>query len=135
MSPDEEKRRKSIAYILRRRKRGRKVGANSGEIVKSWAEYSEVNFKPTGSYTERWRWVMFLAWLAAASAPWLFFTAPQSAFQRHSESLAHPELHPVGWALVVIALMLVFAISAFAAAYVGLSIWRFIRSLSPHKNE
>lgn len=135
MPPDEEKRRKSIAYILRRRKRGRKVGANSGEVVKSWAEYSEVSFKPSGSYSEKWRWIMIPAWLAAASAPLLFFAAPQSGFQRHSENLAHSGLHPVGWALVAMALILAFVIFVFAAAYIGLAIWRFIRSFGSYKNE
>ena len=135
MSVDEEKRRQSIAYILRRRKRGRRVGANSGEVVKSWAEASEVNFKPTASYSGNWRWLTIPAWLAAASAPWLFFLAARVSFNSHAEDLAHPELHPIGWVLISLAGLLIFAISVFALAYIGVTIWRFVRSLRPHKNE
>ncbi|MEZ5998492.1 MAG: hypothetical protein R3B98_07345 [Hyphomonas sp.] len=38
----------ALRRVVRRRDRRRKPGANSGEKVYSWAEYSEVNFTPTG---------------------------------------------------------------------------------------
>ncbi|NQY13146.1 MAG: hypothetical protein HRT81_04700 [Henriciella sp.] len=129
MPPDEEKRRKSIAYILRRRKRGRKVGANSGEVVKSWAEASEVNFKPTGAKSNSWRWLVFPAWLSAVTLPWMFFVVARIPFNSHAEDLAHPELHPIGWVLVIVACLLIIAICGFALAYIGLTVWRLVRSL------
>lgn len=45
---EDEKRRASIRYILRRRARASKQRANSGAVVKSWGEYQEVSFKPDG---------------------------------------------------------------------------------------
>ena len=135
MPPDEEKRRKSIAYILRRRKRGRKVGANSGEVVKSWAEASQVKFTPTACYSGKWRWLMIPAWFAAVSVPWVFLYVAAIPAHRHAEDLAHPQLHPVGLVLIALVGMLVVAIALFASAYIGLTIWRFVRSLRLHKNE
>ena len=127
MPPDEEKRREAIAYILRRRKRGRKVGANSREVVKSWAEYSEVNFTPRGAYLKRWRWLFLPAWAIAAAIPWIFMAVYQATFVSHSETLAHDPLSPVGWGLVTIASLLILAISAFSLAYICLTVWRVIR--------
>lgn len=135
MPSDEEKRRKSIAYILRRRKRGRKVGANSGEVVKSWAEYSEVNFTPRGAYSTRWRWLLFPAWAVAVAIPWIFMAVYQATFSTHSETLEHEALGPIGWMLVGIAGFLSVAVAAFSIAYIGSSMWRFIQSILPHKNE
>ena len=135
MPPDEKKRRKSIAYILRRRKRGRKVGANSREMVKSWAEYSEVNFTPRGAYSMRWRWLFLPAWAISASIPWIFFAAYQATFSTHSETLENVPLDPVGWVLVAIVALLMIVVSGFAIAYAGLSVWRGLRSVLPHKNE
>lgn len=135
MSPDEKKRRQSIAYILRRRKRGRKVGANSKAVVKSWAEYSEVSFSPRGAYSTRWRWLFFPAWAVAAAIPWIFIAAYQATFATHAETLEHDPLDPTGWVLVVIVGLLIIAVSAFSIAYMSMSIWRVLRSVLPHKNE
>lgn len=135
MPPDEEKRRKSIAYILRRRKRGRKVRANSKHVVKSWAEYSEVSFTPRGAYLTRWRWLFLPAWAISVSILWIFMAVYQATFSTHSETLEHVPLDPAGWALVVTAGLLLVAVAVFALAYVGLAAWRGLRSFLPHKNE
>jgi len=135
MPPDEEKRRKSIAYIMRRRKRGRKLSANSGEVVKSWAEYSEVNFKPTGAYMEHGRSLILLASCIAAASPLIILAAAQFFAVRHSEDLRHAELHPVGWVLVIAVALLSLTICLFAVAYIGVSIWRFAKHLRLYKNE
>ncbi|MEM9572640.1 MAG: hypothetical protein AAF996_14330 [Pseudomonadota bacterium] len=78
---------------------------------------------------------MIPAWLAAASAPFLCIAAAHWAFKRHSENLAHSDLHPIGWGLVVIAMILMLVIAVFASANISLSIWRFVKSRHRYKNE
>ena len=130
MPPDEEKRRKSIAYILRRRKRGRKVGANSGEVVKSWAEYSEVNFKPTGGYSPWWRRLLVIFVPLIVMSPAIIIGWSQGA-----QDLVDRGVPTTLWVLLTILSILLALIFVFFFAYAGLTIWRFIASLSSHKNE
>ncbi|MEQ9314203.1 MAG: hypothetical protein RLN72_00030 [Henriciella sp.] len=63
LTPEEAKRRASIRYILRRRGRANKLRANSGSKIKSWAEYSEVNFKPDGD-SSAWAYLPTLVLLS-----------------------------------------------------------------------
>lgn len=134
-SESERKRRAGIAYILRRRKRGRKAGANTGEVVKSWAEYSEVNYTPKGAYSTKWRWLMIAAWLGSVSIPVVFFVVAGSAFSSHSEDLGHPRLHPIGWVLLAVACVLVLAVGLFAIVYIFVTLRRIVRASLPYKNE
>lgn len=46
--PHRHTKSEGLKRLLRRRGRRGKVGANTGEKVYSWAEYSQVNFTPTG---------------------------------------------------------------------------------------
>nr|WP_070960998.1 hypothetical protein [Hyphomonas sp. Mor2] len=132
MDPDKEvKRRKSIAYILRRRKRGRRMGANSGEVVKSWAEYSEVNFTPTGSYASGWR---RLVWLLAV--PFAIF-APLIiiATSGNAHRLAEAETPLFGWVILGLLLIVSLGVVAFSLLYLVTSIRRFLRAKLSHKKE
>ena len=127
----EAKRRKSIAYILRRRKRGRKRGANSGEVVKSWAEYSEVNFRPSGSYMSWWQRLLWLPVVPLAIlAPFAI-----AAGSRNAHRLAEADMPVMAWILFALLALVLVAIIGFALAYIGLSLWRSIRSHWFHKNE
>lgn len=126
----DKKRRKAIAYILRRRKRGRKVGANSGEVVKSWAEYSEVNFTPAGSYTPWWRCLLLIFVPIIILTPAIIIGGSQNAFK-----LSDTDVHPIAWALIALLGLLLLVLSAFTIAYIALTIWRFVRSLLPQRNE
>ena len=122
------KRRKSIAYILRRRKRGRKQGANSKTIVKSWAEYSEVNFTPTGSYSHKWRWLLPIL------TPILVFSSIiVIASYQDLQDFAEAPVGFFGWFLLVALALLLLAVSVFFIVYAFLAVWRSIRS--HHKKE
>nr|WP_321511645.1 hypothetical protein [uncultured Hyphomonas sp.] len=46
--PHRHTKSEGLKRLLRRRNRRMKTGANSGDKVYSWAEYSQVNFTPTG---------------------------------------------------------------------------------------
>lgn len=124
MDPDKEaKRRKSIAYILRRRKRGRRVGGNSHQVVKSWAEYGEVNFTPSGSYSSGWRrWIWVLAVPLAIFAPVIIAAASQD-----NHRLAGTD----GPLLLLVLLGLLAIVSAGVIGITGLyvltHIWRLFR--------
>ncbi|WP_084418048.1 hypothetical protein [Henriciella litoralis] len=59
LTPEEAKRRESIRFILRHRARANKSRANPGTVQKSWAEYSEVSFKP-GNDGSFWRVLMVI---------------------------------------------------------------------------
>ena len=138
MPADEDrKRRQSIAYIMRRRKRGRKTGANSGAPVKSWGEYSEVNFRPSGSYSIWGRWIVFVAAVLTIAFPFLIFPLLIPSDGHHRETLAFEGsgIHPLGWILLgIIGLLLVLFILVLIV-YAGLSVWRAIRANWPYKNE
>ncbi|MEM9053929.1 MAG: hypothetical protein AAGB16_01275 [Pseudomonadota bacterium] len=125
------KRRKAIVYILRRRKRGRKTGANSGDNVKSWAEYSEVNFTPTGSAMSGWWRVLIipLALLAMVS-PIIIISGGQHADELQASK---PGLFLYG--LIYLVLLLCAAASLFFAAHILSFFYRAIRGRLNHKNE
>lgn len=123
MPPDDEKRRKSIAYILRRRKRGRKVGANSGEVVKSWAEYSEVSFKPNASYSPTIRFMLFLIVPLMIAAPIIII-----AFGQNAQDVVDRPVPETLWVLLTILFAVIAATTVFACAYIILSIVRVVRS-------
>jgi len=132
MDPDKEaKRRKSIAYILRRRKRGRRLGANSHAAVKSWAEYSEVTLKPTGSYMSSWlRLLWFPIVPFAIALPFIVIAGAGDA-----QNLAVAEIHPMAWALIGLLILIVLCVITFTAAFTLLSLRRATRRLFGYKNE
>ena len=130
MLQDEEKRRKSIAYILRRRKRGRKIGANSGELVKSWAEYSEVNFRPSAAQTVWWRWLLPVIVPLMMLAPFLIISWSQGA-----QDVVDRGVPIEVWILISILGLIGGLVVIFASAYIGLTLWRSVRSFRAHKNE
>lgn len=132
MDPDQEaKRLKSIRYILRRRKRGRRVGANSGKVVKSWAEYSEVNFTPTGSYSTGWRrWIWVFVVPLAIFAPIIIIAATGNAHRA-----AEAEIPGFAWIVIGLLIAATVGVVAFAAAFTLLSLWRALRRLSGYKKE
>lgn len=130
MPPDEEKRRKSIAYILRRRKRGRKVRANSKDVVKSWAEYSEVNFKPTGGYSPWWRILLVFIVPLIVLSPAIIIGASQGA-----QDLVDRVVPATLWVLLTILAIVLSLTTLFFVAYAGLTVWRTLESVRPHKNE
>ena len=133
MDPDKQaKRRKSIAYILRRRKRGRRAGANSGGSVKSIQRKmrGHVTFKPSGSASGWWRFSFLFVAALIAAFPWFVFLLA-----------GKPTLHlvdensPLAWLFGVPIIILSALICGFASAYVLLSIWRFMRAKLFYKNE
>ena len=132
MDPNKEaKRRQSIAFILRRRKRGRRLGANSGGVVKSWAEYSAVSLKPTGSYMSSWqRLIWFPVVPLAIALPFIVMAGAGDA-----QELANAEIHPLAWALIGLLAVIVLCVVSFFAAYTVLSLWRAARRLFNYKNE
>jgi hypothetical protein len=50
--------RAALQRLLRRRGRRRKVGANAKTTIKSWAEYNEVNFAPSGDHSRPTRFLV-----------------------------------------------------------------------------
>lgn len=117
-------RRASIAYILRRRKRGGKTRSNSGEPVKSWAEYGEVNFTPTGSTSPTWiRWLLLPLGLLFCALPLIIIGAA-----RGYDDLDPANVSFVTYGLVAITGFLIIAILIFSLLFLALNIWRFIRS-------
>lgn len=64
----EIKRRASIRYILRRRKRAANLGANSGAPIKAWARERAYTFTPSGNQSAfqmlGYGLLIFLAFLA-----------------------------------------------------------------------
>ncbi len=130
MSPEEAKRRKSIAYILRRRKRGRKMSANSGRDVKSWAEYSEVNFKPSGGYSVLGRISLLIVVPLMVMSSGLII-----GFSRGAQDLVDRPVTLELWVLLAVLSFLLTLTLIAAGAYIALTLWRNIRSLRSHKNE
>ena len=130
MSPDEAKRRKSIAYILRRRKRGRKVGANSGEVVKSWGEYSEVSFKPNAAYSNAARYLLIFLVPLMIAAPIIII-----GFSQGAQDLVDREVPTVLWILLSVLTIVIVTTTVFSVAYIALAIARVVRSQSTHKTE
>ncbi|MBO6688671.1 MAG: hypothetical protein JJ931_00955 [Henriciella sp.] len=132
MDPDKEaKRRKSIAYILRRRKRGRRIGANSGRVVKSWAEYSAVTLKPTGSYMSTWQRLLWFPIVPLAIAlPFIVMAGAGDA-----QELVVAEIHPLAWVLIGLLALIILCISVLVVSYTLLCLWRAVGRLVGYKNE
>lgn len=133
MDPDKEARRlASIRYILRRRKRGRRVGANSGGVVKSVQRKirGHMTFQPSGGASGWWRFSFIFVAMLIAAFPWFVFMLAGS-----------PTLHlvdtnsPLAILFGVPIIILCVLISGFALAYTVLSTWRFLRAKLVHKNE
>lgn len=127
LSAEETRRRRSIRYILRRRSRSNKQRANSNAVQKSWAEYSEVNFKPTGS---RSGWIgvglfvlaLFPIYLALKHVPWSQITDGSTPFDNAPATLL-TKLLTYGLFVPIIAL------TVFALVFISLSsLWNILRS-------
>ena len=129
-SGTERKRQQSITYILRRRNRSRKIGANSNTPIKSWAEYSDVNFKPSGSNSPIARWLLLPLGFVLAISPLLMMIGADGA-----EDAGLTELPQLGWSMLMILAVLSLVIALFFLAYAGLSIWRIVQANQTHKNE
>lgn len=133
MDPDKEaKRRKSIAYILRRRKRGRRIGANSGGPVKSVQRKirGHVVFTPCGGASGWWRFSFILVAVMISIFPIFIFALAGSPKLHHVDD--HSPLAPLFGVPIAVLMAL---ICGFALVYTLVSIWRFIRARMPHKNE
>ena len=131
-SQQEKKRRAAIAYILRRRKRGRKQGANSGQVVKSVNRRirGHMIFKPSASMNTWWRIGIVGLAILICLFPLFIFALPSAPYLQ-----VHHESSPVGMALLMPVITLLLGVAGFATAYIALSIWRFARSVIPHKKE
>lgn len=133
MDPDKEaKRRKSIVYILRRRKRGRRVGANSGGSIKSVQRKmrGHVVFKPSGAALGWWRFSFIPVALLISVFPIFVFVLTGMPELHNVDD--HSPMAPLFAAPILILFLL---ICGFALAYTLVSIWRFVRGRWPHKNE
>lgn len=133
MDPDKEaKRRKSIAYILRRRKRGRRIGANSGGSIKSVQRKirGHVVFTPSGSASGWWRFSFIPVALMISVFPVFVFVLTGTPALHNVDD--HSPMAPLFAAPIFILLAL---ICVFTLAYTVVSIWRFVRARWPHKNE
>lgn len=131
-SPQKTKRRRAMASIFRRRKRGQKQRANSGQVVKSVNRRirGHILFKPSGSTNAWWRVDMVALALLICLFPLFIFALPGVPHLQ-----VHRESSPAGVALLMPVIFLLLAIASFAMANIALTVWRFIRSLRPHKNE
>lgn len=134
MDPDQEaKRLKSIRYILRRRKRSQRVGANSGGAVKSVQQKmrGHLVFTPSGSAGAWWQRLLWFPIVPLAIVfPLLVIAAAGDA-----QKLVVAEIHPLAWALIGLLALISLCVVAFAAAFTLLSLWRALRRLSGYKNE
>ena len=133
MPADEDrKRRQSIAYIMRRRKRGRKTGANSGAPVNSVQRKirGHVTFTPSGGASGWWRGGYIVVGLLLSVFPIFVFALASSP--RLNLVAANS---PWAWVFIVSVACLLVPIIAFALAYTGLASWRVARALWPYKNE
>ena len=136
-SVNEQKRRASIAYILRRRKRGRKTGAKSGGVVKSVNRKirGHMTFTPMGIAMDRSRYLTLAATVATISLPLLCLIVLGFAASRNAETLAHDGLDPLGLVLVSAVAVLALGVAVFSVAYLVLFVRRWLSSLLTHKNE
>lgn len=136
MDPDPEvKRQKSIAFILRRRTRARKLGANAGGVIKSTQKRmrGHLVFEPSGSYMGPWRFLVFLGFLGAIAIPFAFLSVLNIDPGHSHETLAHTGNDFVGWGLLGLCAILLIAICAFAIAYLALFFWRVLQT--PHPSQ
>lgn len=127
LTPDETRRRTAIRYILRRRGRAHKQRANSGTVQKSWAEYSEVNFKPTGSRSGWIGFGLFLLslvpiYLALKHVPWSQTIEGSTPFDNGPATLV-TKLLTFGIFLPVIGLTVLALIFTSVS-----SLWKILRS-------
>jgi hypothetical protein len=100
-------------------------------VVKSWAEYSEVSLKPTGSYMSSWqRLVWFPIVPLAIALPFIVMAGAGDA-----QKLVVAEIHPLAWALIATLAVIVLFVIAFATAFAALSLWRALGRLVGYKNE
>lgn len=126
LTPEEVRRRSSIRYILRRRGRAVKQRANSGAVQKSWAEFGEVNFKPSGSRSgligiALFALALFPIYLALKHVPWTQITEGPNPFYNGPASLVAKFL-TFGIFLPVIGLTI--AALIFICGY---SLWNILR--------
>lgn len=132
MSSAEQRRRRAIAYILRRRKRGAKTGANSGATLKSPNKRlrGHLVFKPSASASSWWQ---RLLWIFAISL--IFVPAYLIGWRQGAFDIVDKGVHPITWILMAVISVLLAVICITAVLYIGLTLSRVIRSLVPHKNE
>lgn len=137
MNPEAEaKRRQSIAYILRRRKRGRRIGANSGATVKSVQQKirGHLVFTPTGGSVPWWQRLM---WLIAIPLAMLIVFVPTYLIGLHLDD-PQPQFGgypPHAWLIFGMLGVVSAGVIGFSAAYFAINLWRAIRRLYPHRNE
>lgn len=130
MSPDEEKRRKSVAYILRRIKRGPRVGANSGEVVEVLTPRGrgKVAFQSSGSASGWWRFLCVLAGIAIFFYTWIVFALPNWTHWSGNGGI-------VDLTLLFLLYSLAGLIATFAVAYICVTLFRILRSNLTYRNE
>lgn len=137
MDPDQEaKRLKSIRYILRRRKRSQRVGANSGGAVKSVQQKmrGHLVFTPSGSAGAWWqRLVWLIAWPLALFI--VFFPAYMIALFLDAPRTHMAGFPPHAWVIFGLLGTVSAGVVAFTAAFTLLSLWRALRRLSGYKKE
>ena len=126
--PDKPTReRAALQRLLRRRGRRGKAGANSKAAIKSWAEYSEVNFTPSGDHSRPTRY------LVIAIAVLLLIVFPASlALVQSALSPARTLQETLGSALgaiVSVCTILVYmvAISAVGIVLISPLLWLYAR--------
>lgn len=120
LTPEEEKRLASIRYILRRRGRANKQRSNSGAPVKSWAEYSEVNFTPDGD-SSYWKY-------ASAAIILVLLAALPFGFSAHDPEAWHQM--PIWLNVIVVVVGLILLAGALAFVFVvTAACWRGLSAL------
>jgi uncharacterized membrane protein len=98
--------------------------------IKSWAEYSDVTFKPSGSNSPIARWFLLPLGFVLAISPLLMIIGADGA-----EDAGLIELSQLGWIMLMILAVLLLVTALFFLVYAELSIWRIVRANQTHKNE
>jgi hypothetical protein len=106
------------------------MGANSNAPIKSWAEYSDITFRPSGSNSPIAHWLLLPLGFVLAISPLLIMIGANGA-----EDAGLIELPKLGWIMLMILAVLLLVTALFFLVYAGLSIWRIVQANQTHKNE